>query len=48
MMQKNYFQTCFFFFKALFEEKLSGLQFIFNIVFNFAYIKNKLYKVLDY
>ena len=38
----------FFFLKALFEEKLSGLQFIFNIVLNFAYIKNKLYKVLDY
>ena len=34
--------------KTLYELKLSGLQFSFNIVFNFAYIKNKLYKVLDY
>ena len=34
--------------KALYEVKLSGLQFSFNIVLNFAYIKNKLYKVLDY
>ena len=37
-----------FFKKVLFEVKLSGPQFSFNIVLNFAYIKNKLYKVLEY
>ena len=37
-----------YFKKALYEVKLSGLQFRFNIVLNFAYNKNKLYKVLDY
>ena len=37
-----------FFKKGLYEVKLSGLQFSFNIVSKFSYIKNKLYKVLDY
>ena len=34
--------------KALYKVKLSDPQFSFNIVLNFAYIKTKLYKVLDY
>ena len=34
--------------KSLYEVKLSGLQFSFNIFRNFAYNKNKLHKVLDY
>ena len=37
-----------FFKKALYEVKLSGLQFSFNIVLNFAYIKSELYNILDY
>ena len=36
-----------FFKKVLYEVKLSGLQFSFNIVLNFAYSKNKLYTFLD-
>ena len=34
--------------KSLYEVKLSGLQFSFNIFRNFPYNKNKLHKVLDY
>ena len=49
MRPRDKVQTCFCILKkALYEVKLSGLQFRFNIVLNFAYSKNKLYKVLDY
>ena len=56
MRKENQFHTSFFLKKALYEGKASGLQLryydiyaiYFDIVFNFAQNKNKLYETLDY